>query len=197
MIYKSPCAQTLPSFTSKRRGPKRNDDGSIQKPKQSATGYLLWLLSRRDASAATLRDKLIRRGYSPEEAEVALAYAQESRYQSDDRFAETKVNAGAGRYGNYRLKQTLRGKGVAADLVDEKLDTLEPETDRARRVAERFKGKPFTQELRQKAQRFLIARGFGSSAIREAIAWLKENASAVESADTEDFEPDHDYAYES
>ncbi|MBC8737404.1 regulatory protein RecX [Paraburkholderia sp. UCT31] len=158
--------------TPRRNGPKRNEDGTLVPPKQSAKSYLVWLLARHEYSAADLRAKLIRRGYPAEDADAALSFAQEHRFQSDERYARMKSQSAAGRHGNYRLKQTLKAKGIEAGVIEAQLEDIEPEADRAVRVAARFKGKELTRELRQKAHRFLMYRGFGSDSIKIAMASL-------------------------
>src|ERR1700686_2868946 len=116
-----------PARVLRRSGPKRNEDGTIQPPKQSAKAYLVWMLSRHEYSAADLRAKLIRRGYGAEEVDAALGFAQEHRFQSDERYARMKSQSAAGRHGNYRLKQTLKAKGIEAEVIEAQLEEIAPE----------------------------------------------------------------------
>ena len=161
-----------------------------KKPKQSATSYSLWLLSRKEYSAQQLTDKLVSRGYSAEEAQVALAYLQESNYQDDARFAHLKAASAARQHGNRRVRQKLAEQGIASELVTQELEQLEPEFERACAAAQRFVGKEPTQELRQKAFRYLTYRGFGFDVVQRVWKELVvRNAGRSEVAgDAESFE---------
>ncbi|MBF1163582.1 MAG: regulatory protein RecX, partial [Dechloromonas agitata] len=73
----------------------------------------LQLLTRRDYSRAELKSKLAPHAESEEELDAVLDTLQNERLLSDARYAAQRVVARAGRYGNARLKQELRQKGVA------------------------------------------------------------------------------------
>ena len=137
-----------------------------KRPKQSATSYSLWLLSRKEYSAQQLTDKLVARGYSAEEAQEALAYLQESNYQDDARFAHFKAASASRQHGNRHVRQLLAEQGIESELVAQELEQLEPEYERACAAARRFVGKALTPELRQKAFRYLTYRGFGFDVVQ-------------------------------
>lgn len=148
------------SFSAKSRRPGAGEGGVRTKPRQSARSYSLWLLSRKEYSAKQLRDKLMQRGYSPEEADDALAYVQESRYQDDARFAHIKASSSARQHGDRHVRQALAEQGIDAELVAQELEQLAPEYERACAVARRFEGKPADAQLQQKVLRYLTYRGF-------------------------------------
>ena len=72
----------------------------------------LQLLTRRDYSRAELQKKLAAHAESAEELASVLDTLQGERLLSDHRYATQRVTARAGRYGDARLKQELRLKGV-------------------------------------------------------------------------------------
>ncbi|HBK86180.1 MAG TPA: recombination regulator RecX, partial [Firmicutes bacterium] len=61
------------------------------KPKSSARSYALWLLGRQAYAAQRLRERLVRRGYSVEEANDAVDYLIEIKYLDDEVYATSFV----------------------------------------------------------------------------------------------------------
>lgn len=147
-----------------------------EKPAHSSKSYAVWLLSRRDYSAGILRNKLILRGYSAEEADEALAFVVAHRYQSDARYAQSLASSLARRAGNSRIAMTLTQKKVDPALAALQLDAMAPENERVIEVAARFKKEVaaagMTQKLQQRIYRFLSYRGFKSDAIKCAMKSL-------------------------
>lgn len=155
---------------------------------------LAWL-AQREHSRQELRDKLLRRAQTavrasaqagpraealaevcahahadlPAQVEAVLDALQAAGHLSDARFVDSRVHARQARYGNRRIEQELRSKGVQAD------DALrarlrETELDRARAVwSARFAGPP--GDLREQARqaRFLAARGFSPATIQRLL----------------------------
>lgn len=134
-----------------------------------AKRYCVWLLSRRECSAKELQERMDRKGYLKDVAQKALAFCQEHHFQSDERFASSKVRQRQSRLGNRRIQMELRDKGVSAELAAEVLAQVAPEEERALQALSKFEGKPWTPELRSKAWRFLATRGFGSGCVERAL----------------------------
>lgn len=148
-------------------------DRTGRTPQQSAKSYALWLLARREWSAKELRQRLKLKGYEEPDIEACMGLLEQYGLQSDSRFAHSRVRSKAPQLGNRRLRQDLAAKGISADLVAESLEEAGDELERARAAARRFEGKEWTPELQAKAWRFLMARGFGSDAVRQALKALK------------------------
>ena len=126
----------------------------------------LQLLTRRDYSRAELQKKLAAHAESAEELASVLDTLQGERLLSDHRYATQRVTARAGRYGDARLKQELRLKGVSDDDIAAALPEGGDETERCLAVWQRKFGQPAqTPEERAKQMRFLQYRGFSSEAI--------------------------------
>ena len=135
----------------------------------------LQLLTRRDYCRAELKGKLVPHAESEEELDVVLDTLQSERLLSDTRYAAQRVVARAGRYGNARLKQELRQKGVADDEIAAALPEGGDETERCRAVWQRkFGDLPQTPEERAKQMRFLQYRGFSSEAIRRTLRGIEQ-----------------------
>jgi regulatory protein len=162
--------------SSDRRRPRSGSPSAKkEKPRQSSQSYAIWHLSRREYSAAELRKKIIQRGYSEEEADLAMAFVQENNYQSDERYAGIKARSTAHRAGNRKIQMVLRTKGVGDEIAQAQIDTLVPESQRAIEAVEKFKklaADGMTRELSTKIWRYLSYRGFSSDAIKQALRAL-------------------------
>jgi regulatory protein len=160
-----------------------------EKPEQSAKSYAVWLLSRQDYSAASLRRKLATRGYDDSEVDDAMAFVIDNKYQNDERFAEQRSRGSENRAGNLRIEMTLRQKGIEADLAKAQVQQLAPEEERVLHAAGKFRDQVMkngmTQEMKMKIYRFLAYRGFSSKAIRAGIESLGADGAWVEEAGDE------------
>ncbi len=148
-----------------------------EKPKQPAQNYAIWLLSRWDYSAATLRRKLVNRGYSTDEADAAVAAAIQAGYQSDARYAGVKARGTQGRAGDRKIELVLKSKGIDAQIAKEQIAALDPEVDRAIRAAAKFRKyvekDGWSIDLANKVRRSLASKGFSGASIKVAINELK------------------------
>jgi SOS response regulatory protein OraA/RecX len=70
-------------------------------------------------------------------------------------------------YGDAAIRFVLEGEGLAAEIVAEALDRLEPEAERARRQVEKRGGGP-------KTVRWLAAHGFDEAALEAAVGFADE-----------------------
>ncbi len=159
------------------------------KPEQSAKSYAVWLLSRQDYSAASLRRKLSSRGYDDSEVDDAMAFVVDNKYQNDERFAEQRSRGSENRAGNLRIEMTLRQKGIDAGLAKAQVQQLAPEEERVLHAAAKFRDQVrkngMTQEMKMKVYRFLAYRGFSSKAIRAGIESLGADGAWAEEAGDE------------
>ena len=123
-----------------------------------------------------MRNKLVLRGYSPEEADEALAFVIANGYQNDERYAESLARTLSRRAGNSRLLMTMSQKKIDPATAILKLDTLAPESERVIEVAAKFRkdvaAEGMTQKLQQKIYRFLAYRGFSGDSIKIAMKSL-------------------------
>ena len=142
----------------------------------------LQLLTRREYSRAELKAKLaatqaLAADNDTEEATVeeVLDRLQAENLLSDQRYATQRVVARAGRYGNGRLRQELRQRGISDDDIAEALPEAGDETERCRAIwGKKFGRPPQSPEERAKQMRFLQYRGFSGDAIRRVISGAEE-----------------------
>jgi SOS response regulatory protein OraA/RecX len=126
------------------------------------------VLRHRDLSTRRLEQRLERRDVPPAERTRAVETLTRAGLLDDARFARGRARALAARgYGDAAIRFDLERQGVEAELAAEALAELEPERDRALRVAASAGGAARTARL-------LARRGFGEDAI-EAAAGVAEN----------------------
>lgn len=137
----------------------------------------LRLLARRDHTRAELARKLAALGPAGE-VDSLIAELQAAGLQSDRRFAENYVRGRADRFGAARLRQALREKGVAGELIDAQLAPggLPDEIERARAVWRRkFAAAPVDPHEWARQARFLQGRGFSGEIIRRLLKRPDDN----------------------
>ncbi|WP_036170485.1 recombination regulator RecX [Massilia sp. 9096] len=128
-------------------------------------------LSMREHSRLELGRKLAKYAEEGDDVDALLDFLEKNNWLSQERFAESLVHRRAGRYGNSRVIAELQQHGVKGDdLAELKSGLKESETARAKDVWRRKFGTPPQDAAeRSKQMRFLVARGFSSSAVRAAL----------------------------
>lgn len=122
-------------------------------------------LVRREHSRAELARKLAPHAESPQAIEGVLDLLLSKKQQSDERFASERARVLSRKFGAAKIRQDLKSKGVAADIVER--ITSEGELERARSILERKYRQPATsREELAKRMRFLQGRGFSYDVIR-------------------------------
>ena len=129
------------------------------------TARALRHLVRREHSRVELARKLAPHAASPEAIEAVLDLLLSKRQQSDERFASERARVLSRKYGAAKIRQDLKSKGIASDVVDRV--SAEGELERARSILERKYRQPATtREELAKRMRFLQGRGFSYDVIR-------------------------------
>lgn len=135
----------------------------------------LQLLTRRDYSRVELKSKLAPHAECEDELDAVLDTLQNERLLSDHRYASQRVVARGNRYGNARLSQELRQRGVGEDDIEAALPEAGDETERCRAIwAKKFGQLPVTPEERAKQMRFLQYRGFSGDVIRRVLRGIEQ-----------------------
>lgn len=158
---------------------------------------LQWL-SQREHSRTELRDKLLRlleRSAAPQagdcgaadgaaslrvaaaavapdpasEVDALLDWLELRGYLSDARFAEVRVQSRQSRYGNQRIRQELRQRGVVMDEATEAA-LASSEFDRARAVWQRkYEAPAADAAARLRQMRFMVGRGFSLPVVQRVL----------------------------
>jgi SOS response regulatory protein OraA/RecX len=120
-------------------------------------------LEHRDRSRAALASRLDEAGVDAAARESALAALERAGILDDRRLALSRAASLVERgYGDAAVRFALEREGIPGELVEEALAGLEPESERARRLAEARGGGP-------KAARLLASRGFEATTVEEAV----------------------------
>jgi regulatory protein len=131
----------------------------------------LQMLGRRDHSRAELAQKLQAHTETPEEIPALLDDFEARGWLSDQRFAEQWTHYRSQRYGLGRLKQELRQRGVANEIIDASIEAVaENEEETARRLWRKKFGQ-VAQDNKERAKqlRFLASRGFSTAVIYRVV----------------------------
>lgn len=149
----------------------------MRQPVLSLKGRALRYLSMREHSRLELKRKLARYAEEGDDIEALLDFLEKNNWLSQERFAESLIHRKAGRYGNSRVMAELQSHGVNGEALAElKSGLAESETARAVEVWQRKFGTVAQDAAeRSKQMRFLMARGFSSSAVRAALKGAPED----------------------
>ncbi len=113
-----------------------------------------------------------------ESSETLLAVLDALEQQgllSDDRYARQRVLARAGRYGNARLRQELKQRGIGDGEIEAALPEAGDELARCRAIwSRKFGQPPESPEERAKQMRFLQYRGFSHETIRHVLRGVED-----------------------
>ena len=128
----------------------------------------LRLLVRREHSRAELVRKLAPHAES-EAALIAVVDLLQSKKQlSDERFAEERARSLSRKYGAAMIRQDLKERGVADEIVERVC--ADGDLERARAILSRkYRTPATTREEQAKRARFLQSRGFSYDVIRGVL----------------------------
>ncbi|ERM62467.1 recombination protein RecX [Vibrio mimicus CAIM 1883] len=133
----------------------------------------LQLLSRRDHSEYELQQKLALKGHQTEVIDEVVKYCLELGYLSDVRYAASQTRQMVHKgYGEQRLRQQLKEKRVAEDVIEQVLAEQTIDWfELAKEVAhKKFKsGISLERSQYAKQVRYLQYRGFSFDQIRYAL----------------------------
>lgn len=105
------------------------------------------------------------------EVDAVMAWLTAHGYLSQQRFAESRVNARQSRFGNLRITRELQQHGVVLDAEAQQA-LRASEYDRARDVWQRrygAGGPPQDAATRVRQMRFLTGRGFSPEVVRRVL----------------------------
>jgi regulatory protein len=126
-------------------------------------------LVRREHSRAELARKLAPHAESEAALNAVVDLLQSKKQLSDERFAEERARSLSRKYGAAKIRQDLKERGVADEIVERV--PVEGELERAKAILQRKYREPaLTREEQAKRARFLQGRGFSYDTIRGALA---------------------------
>jgi regulatory protein len=131
----------------------------------------LAMLARREHTRAEMTRKLSAHSESPVQVEQLLDALAARGWLSETRFAESRANTLARKFGSRKIEYDLRSRGVSAEVVEQAVErALAQELDNCRAAWERkFGVLPQNAAERGRQMRFLAARGFSADAVRQVL----------------------------
>lgn len=131
----------------------------------------LAMLARREHTRAEMTRKLAPHSESPEQVEQLLDALAARGWLSEARFAESRANTLARRFGSRKIEHDLRSRGVSAEVVERTVErSLAQELENCRTAWQRkFGVLPQSAAERGRQMRFLAGRGFSAEAVRQVL----------------------------
>jgi regulatory protein len=130
-------------------------------------------LVRREHSRVELARKLAPHAESPEALHRLLDELAAKKQLCDQRYAEERARALSRKYGAARIRHDLKGKGVAAQVID----AVSPgdELERARAIlARKYRTPAASREDLARRARFLQGRGFSTAVIGRLLRGIDD-----------------------
>ena len=146
--------------------------------KNQAIKFAIKLLSIRKRSVFEMRNRLKRKEFEGNIVDEVVEELIEYKYLNDEEFAEAYINdrINFNPRGSFLVKKELREKGVAENIVNEKIKELFPEKKEmklAKRAAEKKIGtlnkNLEKSKIYQKVGSYLQAKGYSGYIIREVL----------------------------
>ena len=136
---------------------------------EAARKKALSLLERRDYGSEELKAKLIEKGASPSDAEVAVARMVQYGFVNDENYAAMVARHYAARgYGPGRIREELRRRRLGRELWDAALEEAPSDADAAYALFRAKMRGGSDKDAVRKASAALIRRGFSWDDVRAA-----------------------------
>jgi len=129
------------------------------------------MLARREHSRAELARKLAAHAESAEQIETLLDQLAARGWLSEQRFAESRANVLARKFGSRKIEYDLRRRGVPAEVVERAVDEARVQELEHCRTAwqKKFGALPQDAAERGRQMRFLAGRGFSTEVVRQVL----------------------------
>lgn len=123
-----------------------------------------------------IRDYLSKKGYEKITIDYVVDKLKEYNYLDDEAYARSFAKTYKNKYGEYKLKEKLRSKGIADGIAEESLKEIDNTDEIIYNIAVKYMAKKEpTNENFIKLNRFLASRGFGFEDIKHTINKLKND----------------------
>ena len=131
----------------------------------------LAMLARREHTRAEMTRKLSPHCESPEQVEQLLDALAARGWLSEARFAESRANTLARKFGSRKIEYDLKSRGVSTEVVERTVEQARAqELENCRAAWQRkFGTLPQNAAERGRQMRFLAGRGFSAEAVRQVL----------------------------
>lgn len=159
----------------------------MTKEQEKWLNYALNLLSVKMRTEREMREKLEKKQVEETMIQLVLSYLKEKRFIDDSHYAKVYIESHQNRYGPYRLKQSLRQKGVTDEKIQWAFEELEaslnPEVEAERILKKKLdtlsidfdqvkSDYVYRRKMQNKLSQFLAYRGFSIDVIRHVVSRL-------------------------
>lgn len=137
----------------------------------------LHLLEYSPRTAYQLRKRLVDDGFTPEQAEDAVRYAESFGYVNDSNYAMEYVRTGCQKKSKRELYMKLSSRGIDKASIEEALEAYDDEQEQTvRRLARKrlMQKPPKSNEDLLKAVKSLVSKGFPYEMAKRAVWELRE-----------------------
>jgi regulatory protein len=149
----------------------------------ASSAYLdgLKMLARRELSESRIRERLARRGHTPDAIDEAVARLRAEHAIDDERVAATIARNGVSerRRGKLRIRMEIERAGIAGRTaqraVDAAFETIDDDVLLQASIERRLRGRETIADDRelQRLYRYLAGQGFDEEQILKALATRK------------------------
>ena len=131
----------------------------------------LAMLARREHTRAEMARKLSPHAESPEQVEQLLDALVARGWLSEQRFAESRANTLARKFGSLKIEHDLRSRGVSAEVVERSVEQARAQELENCRAAWQKKFGILAQGAAEygRQMRFLAGRGFSAEVVRRVL----------------------------
>ena len=143
----------------------------MAKAELSLRGRALAMLARREHTRDELLRKLSPHAESVEEIQSLLDQLTARGWLSEARFAESRANTLARKFGSRKIEYDLKSRGVSPEVVERAVEQARAqELENCRAAWQRkFGALPQDAAERGRQMRFLAGRGFAAEAVRQVL----------------------------
>ena len=137
----------------------------------------LHLLEYSPRTAYQLKKRLVDDGFTPEQAEDAVRYAESFGYVNDSNYAMEYVRTGCQKKSKRELYMKLSSRGIDKASIEEALEAYDDEQEETvRRLARKrlMQKPPKSNEDLLKAVKSLVSKGFPYEMAKRAVWELRE-----------------------
>jgi len=136
---------------------------------RTAVETALRALRHRDLSVREVEERLRAKGFPESERDDALATLERTGLVDNSRFAETRARSLAARgAGDRAIRHALRHAGVESEAIEDALQRLAPESERAAAIVTR-------RGVGPKTARYLRGKGFSEDVVAAVVAGASDD----------------------
>ncbi|MBF4695309.1 regulatory protein RecX [Fusibacter ferrireducens] len=160
---------------------------NMNKEEEKWLNYAFYLLSFKMRTEHELIEKFNSRQVDEDIQQLVLSFLKSQKYIDDQFYAESYIESHASKYGPYRMKRTLKEKGISKVHIEKAFEALassiDPYKDARNILQKKMDGMSidfeklkddyvYKRKIQQKLSQFLAYRGFSLDVIKCVLSEL-------------------------